>query len=780
MSAKVGSFPTATHWGNYLVASDNGKITAIEPVVQDEEPSDLGQSLLDALDQNCRIDQPMVRKGYFEAGAKSDRRKRGKDAFVPVDWPTAIKLAAEALERVRANFGSKGIYAASYGWGSAGRFHHPQSQMHRFMKLYGGYTDAYDSYSVGAGNVLTERVLGMDGYSLSLQIPPWKEVAENAELVVLFGGAPAKNAQASPGGLSKHSNVADMMAAKRAGAQFVNVSPIRDDVAIALEADWLDVIPNTDTALMLALAHTLFSEELHDASFLRDYTSGFERFLPYLMGETDGQPKSADWAEKICGIAARRIVDLARQMARRRTMISVTWSLQRADKGEQPWWMAIGLAAMLGQIGLPGRGVGFGYNCTHDLGSAWELPFKWAALPQGKNEANSAIPVARFADMLLDPGGEYEYNGTRGRYPEIGLVYWCGGNPFHHHQDINRLLEAWYKPDTVIINDHFWTASARHADIVFPVSTMLERNDLGCNSSSNFLIPMRRAVEPFRQSKTDYAIFSMLADALGFGSEFTESRDEQQWLEHLYAISSKNAAASGYELPAFEDFWAGGQIELVRVNASSAEAKLPGEYLQAFRRDPHKNKLNTPSGKIEIFSDTINNFGYDDCLGHPTWMEPAEWLGSDKAEKFPLHLLSNNPKTRLHSQYDHGRTSIDSKVNGREPVRLNPLDAHERSIGEGDVVRIFNDRGACLAGAVIDDNIRRGVIQISTGAWYDPLHPGDVGSLDVHGNPNMLTLDKGSSKLGQGCSANTALVEAERYEGEAAPVKIFCLPKIEV
>ena len=198
----------------------------------------------------------------------------------------------------------------------------------------------------------------------------------------------------------------------------------------------------------------------------------------------------------------------------------------------------------------------------------------------------------------------------------------------------------------------------------------------------------------------------------------------------------------------------------------------------ALRADPAAAPLPTPSGRIELASATIAGFGYDDCPGHPAWLEPAEWLGSDLARRFPLHLISNQPATRLHSQYDNGSYSQDSKVRGREPIRLHPEDARARGISDGDVVRVFNDRGACLAGAVLDPNLRRSVVQLSTGAWWDPVSPGDPSALDRHGNPNVLTLDKGTSRLAQGPIAQTALVELERYDDPLPAVEAYAPPEL--
>ena len=425
--------------------------------------------------------------------------------------------------------------------------------------------------------------------------------------------------------------------------------------------------PNTDTAIMLGLAHTLVAEGLHDTAFLERYSVGFERFLPYLMGESDGQPKDARWAAAISRLDAETIRDLARRMAANRTLISVSWSIQRADHGEQPYWMAVTLAAMLGQIGLPAGGFGFGYGAVASVGNpVRSIP--GPNLPQGTNAVESFIPVARISDLLLNGGGSIDYDGRTIGLPDIRLVYWCGGNPFHHHQDINRLLAAWQIPETIITHEPWWNPSARHADIVLPCTTTLERNDLGCASGDNYMFAMHQVIPAVGSARNDFDILGALADRLGFAEAFTENRSETDWLRYLYNQFRQRAAERGFEAPEFARFWDQGHIEY-------ALAPEPRILFQDFRNDPDAHPLETPSGRLEIFSETIHGFGYDDCPGHPVWIEPIEWLGSPKANKYPLHLISNQPKTRLHSQYDLGAVSQASKVGGREPVMIHPEDA---------------------------------------------------------------------------------------------------------
>jgi biotin/methionine sulfoxide reductase len=258
-----------------------------------------------------------------------------------------------------------------------------------------------------------------------------------------------------------------------------------------------------------------------------------------------------------------------------------------------------------------------------------------------------------------------------------------------------------------------------------------------------------------------------MAHRLGFGDRFTEGRTAREWLVHMY---EKWSAQLDFDVPSFDEFWAAGHVLL------PTEAGL--SLLADFRADPVAHRLGTPSGRIEIFSDDIDGFDYDDCAGHPTWYEPAEWLGGARAAAFPLHLLANQPATRLHSQLDGGKASLDSKILGREPIRMHPQDAQRRGLVAGEVVRVFNDRGSCLAGLILDDGLRHGVVQLSTGAWYDPEDPSDPDAMCVHGNPNVLTADTGTSSLAKGCTGAHVLVEIEMFDGPLPPVRAHQPPTI--
>jgi biotin/methionine sulfoxide reductase len=759
----------ATHWGTYRVQLRGGVPTSLLPYEGDGDPSPIASAMIEARTSPARILRPAVRQSFLAKGAAAGREGRGAEPFVEVSWDEALDLVAGELGRVRRDHGNGAIYGGSYGWASAGRFHHAQSQVHRFLNTIGGYTRSVQNYSFAAADTILPHVIG-DRRGLASGHTPWRLLAGHADLIVMFGGASQKNAQVSSGGLSRHALRDGLRACREAGATLVSISPIRDDTLAEGGAEWWAPRPNSDVALMLGLCHTLLVEKLHDPAFLARYTVSFERVEAYLTGAEDGVAKTADWAAERCKLPAERIRDLARRMAAGRSFIMMSWSLQRADHGEQPYWMAITLAAMLGQIGLPGGGFGFGYGSVNGVGNAAHeiaLP----SLPQGENAVGDFIPVARIADMLLGPGESYDFNGETRVYPDIRLVYWAGGNPFHHHQDLNRLVSAWRRPETIIVHEPWWTATARHADIILPVTTQLERNDIVCANRDLMLAASHRLAEPAGEARDDFAIFSALAARLDVENAFTEGRDEESWLRQLYGLARQRIAAAEMEVPDFDSFWREGVTLL-------PEPETVKPLLADFRADPDTHKLATPSGLIELFSERIASFGYADCPGHATWLGSAEWLGAPAARRFPLHLISNQPVTKLHSQYDSGSHARAAKIAGREPLRMHPDDAAERGLREGDVVRVFNDRGACLAGLRISDALRQGVVQLSTGAWFDPLEPGRPGSLDKHGNPNVLTPDRGTSRLGQGPSAHSCLVEIEAYRGELPEVTSYVPPTL--
>ncbi|WP_376087937.1 molybdopterin-dependent oxidoreductase [Roseomonas sp. CCTCC AB2023176] len=517
------------------------------------------------------------------------------------------------------------------------------------------------------------------------------------------------------------------------------------------------------------MIHAIAAAGLEDGDFLATRATGWDRFRRYVMGECDGTPKSPEWAAPLCDVPAEAIRALALEAARTPTMLTSTWSLQRAEHGEQPWWALIALAAVLGNIGKPGQGVAFGYGSINGMGTPRrDLPS--INLPATRNPVGLSIPVARVTELLESPGEVLRYNGRDITLPDIRMVFWAGGNPFHHHQDLNRLARAFCRPDTIVVSEPWWTSLARHADIVLPATTTLERNDIASSSRDRFVRAMHRAIPPQGLARNDHDAFADIADALGYRAAFTEQRDESAWLRSLYDRWRRACATLGVEVPDFDRFWEEGHVELPPPEETFTS-------FADFARDPEANPLATPSGKVEVFSETVASYGADDCPGHPVWLPPSEWLGGEAASRHPLHLLTTQPETRLHGQLDPGRVAAESKIAGREPIRMNPADAAARGLADRSVVRVHNDRGACLAGLVVTEAVRPGVVAMSTGAWWDPRVV-DGQEICVHGNPNVLTPDRGTSALGQGCSAQSCLVQVSAWTGPLPEVSVHRPPAI--
>jgi biotin/methionine sulfoxide reductase len=445
-------------------------------------------------------------------------------------------------------------------------------------------------------------------------------------------------------------------------------------------------------------------------------------------------------------------------MAAHRTLVNVVFALQRGIHGDQPVFAALTLAAFLGQIGLPGGGYTHGFGSMGDFGTGYErVPLP--VFPQGSNPVPAFIPCARISDMLLHPGEEFRYDGAVLRYPDIRLAYWAGGNPFHHHQDLRRLTRALGRLDTFVVHEMHWTATARHADIVLPVASPLERDDIAAGAGDGRLRAARRAVPPTGEAREEFAIFTDLARRLD--ADFAEGLDAGGWLRKIYEDWRSSDGAP--PAPPFEEFWAAGGADLPR-------RPYDDPVFTDFRADPGAHPLQTPSGRIELYSEVLASYGLDDVPGHAAWIAPP---AEDPAHD--LRLLCNQPSHRLHSQQDMGAASRSTKVAGREPIRLHPDDAAARGLHAGDVALVRSAQGSLLAGVVVTDALLRGVAQMHTGAWYDPSAPEAADC--VNGNVNVLTRDVGTSSLAQGCSGAHVAVRVERYDGPLPPMRAYDPPR---
>lgn len=778
---------TTTRYGAIYATVVDGKFTKATPYEDDPHPTPMINGLPDRVYSDTRVKYPYVRESFLKKGYKSDGSDRGKEKFVRVSWEKVSELVADELKRVQKNYGPDSIFGGCLGWQSAGAVHMHYNNHKRLLQLSGGFVDKVNTYSTGAIRVILPYVTGSaSGY---YKPSSWHPTIENVDNLVIWGADPYVTNQISKA-TAAH-GFYDYMEKlkkeqKKRKVNIININPVYTETAQKLNADHISIVPGTDMAMMLAIANYMYKNDLYDKDFMKKYTVGSRKFFKYLIGKTDGVDKTPEWAEKITTVPASKMIELAKTFVAGKTTLMGGWAMQRADHGEQIHWMLVTLASMIGQIGLPGGGFTFSGHYSnlgapaHNAPGLSSFPKKFKPEVEAKlpwvNKKGKYIPVSSIARMLLNPGKPYQYNGKNLVYPDIKMVWWAGGNPFHHHQDVSRLIDAWAKPQTVIVSDPYWTATARMADIVLPAATPFERNDLQFlgHGSHQAIVAIKQIIDRVGESRTDIEICAGIADKLGpnYKEYYTEGRDEMAWVKHTYNKALAQAKSKNIPMPDFDTFWKEGIVKF-----ELTEEKLNYISFAKFRADKRKNRLGTDSGKIEIFSKKIEGYKYDDCGPHPTWYEPAEYLGSKKAKKYPFHLVSPHPKYRLHSQLDNTWLRHVYEVQGREPILINPKDAKEKGIKDGDLVKVFNDRGTILAGAVVTNTVRENVVQINEGGWYDPMDIKKGDRTCVHGHVNTLTLDKPTSKLANGNIAHTCLIDFEKFTGVIPPIKAFTPPE---
>ena len=812
---KNGETLTAAHWGMLKVTTKNGIAVKSEPIQKTSEIYNPLQHYTPDMIYKSRIKHTMVRKSYLQNPDSPKPELRGIDEWVEVPYEEAIKLVAKELKKTRAQKGLESVFAGSYGWKSSGNVHNSIILLHRFMNLSGGFVGSLGDYSTGASQIIMPHVVG--SIEVYEQQTSWPVVLENSKVVVIWGANPLATLRIAWTATDEQGFKYFEELKNKKDIKVIVIDPIRSETAQYFDkAQWIAPVPNTDTAMMLGMMHYLYESGKYDKEFIENYTYGFDKFLPYLLGKTDNTPKNLEWASKICGIDKDTLKELADTFVSNRTMLMSGWGMQRAHHGEQPHWAMVTLASMIGQIGLPGGGFGLSYHYSNGgaptckgaviggVNSASVGKFNEkgefigtdtgefdkhgrfvakAAAVAGTGQSwlqkatNYAFPVARIADALLHPGKVIDHDGKKITYPDIDFIYWVGGNPLVHHQDTNTNLKAWRKPRTVVVHEAYWTPTAKMADIVFPVTTEYERNDItmtGDYSNMN-IVPMKQVVEKYREAKDDYQIFTDLckAYAKNLAIAYTDNgKDEFDWIKEYYDAAYAQVKAVpelASDMKPFEEFW----NENKPVTFASSQDSDNWVRLGEFREDPVLNALGTPSGLIEIYSDTIEKMGYDDCKAHPTWFEPIEWLGmKDKPAKY--HMISSHPTDRLHSQLS--QTSLREKyaIANREPVWINENDAKELGVKTGDLVCVFNARGEVLAGAYVTKNIKEGVVKLAEGAWYDGFDSG----ICKNGSANVLTIDIPTSKLANGNISHTALVNIRKYQGDEAPkLTAFSEPK---
>jgi anaerobic dimethyl sulfoxide reductase subunit A len=686
-----------------------------------------GRALRDRIYDPRRLLHPMKRVG-----------KRGEAKFQRISWDQATDIVAANLRRVLDRYGPQAVYI-QYGTGDCGAVRGRESAQ-RLMNLLGGYLGYYNNYSAACLEYTAPFITGRRDTNTYPTL-------RHSKLILLNGFNPAETV------FETNSNFY-LAQARDAGAKIVVIDPRLSETAATFADEWIPLKPTTDTALFLAMAHVLVTEELLDQQFLDRYCLGFDEdhmpdgvsrglsFRSYLLGQKDGIPKTPQWAEAITGVEANRIRKLAREYALLRpAQLLQGLGPQRHAYGEQSVRAGIALACMTGNLGVLGGGWGGGEGGTG-------LALSIASLPTGTNPVSARIPVFLWTDavvrgtqMTADDG---VVNGPL--KTNIKFIFNLASNMLvNQHADVNRTVRILQDDDLlefIVVSDHFMTPSARFADVVLPSDSSLEREDIGFPwSGENYIVFGNKAIDPPGECRHEYRWISQVAERLGVGAAFTEGKTERDWLRQLIA----DARARDPEFPTYD-----------ALRRTGYYRKDPREYV-AFAeeiRDPDRHPFATPSGRIEIFSKALRDRNKPGITALPEYIPAWEGPQDPVQTKYPLQCIGPHVKRRTHSSYDENQWMEEA-----EPQRMwiSPQDAAARRIRDGDRVKVFNDRGALFIRAQITRRIRPGVVAIPQGAWYTP----DKDGVCQRGCINVLTSQR-PTPLAHGNTQHTILVEAEK------------------
>lgn len=719
-----------------------------------------GRSLRQRIYADNRIKYPMKRVG-----------PRGSGEYIQISWQQAIAEIYENLSEIYSDpeAGPESIlFPVSSG--TSGMKTSGTHIWKRLFHLLGGYLNIHGSYSTHQIDTATLYTYGVGSVILNGLESSTQEI-RNSDLVVCFGYNPQETFMSGGGVAYEWSE-----ALSQTQAEVIMIDPRYTESAGGKENTWLPILPGTDAALVEALIYELIQLNAVDDTFLKDYVVGWtEDTLPdsakgqqlsykdYILGNSsDNTVKDAQYAETITGISQQQIKDLASKLANASApFIQMGWGLQRQANGENSARAIYTLIAVLGKFGLPGTSSGVGAkNHTH--------AFVTPGIPSLKNPVTKSIPAFTWTDAIANDLSKepmtaltHDVIDSSAADPEqvkldknLRAIIVAGSNmPGSQHADINRTQQLLADPNSsvkfVLVSEIYMTPSAKMADIILPEVTQFETNDIVCDGwhsgdLANILIT-QKAIEPMYEAKTTYDICTMIAERFGKGEQFTEGRTKEEWLKHLWATPMNALGLPDYDTAKTQGIFK-------HYNGSTP----PG--LQAFRQDPIANKLNTPSGKIEIYSESLVNKTKNWILPEgeeisaiPKFANHWEGATEDNTD-YPFQVASYHTKGRVHSSF-HSHSMLRHAV--QDCIWLNPIDARELQLSNKQLAKIASPRGEIVLPVRITSRVRPKVIALSQGAWRTATQ---VNEVDYGGSINVLTSTR-PSLIAKGCTSATLRVK---------------------
>ncbi|WP_395939562.1 DMSO/selenate family reductase complex A subunit [Clostridium sp. DJ247] len=655
-----------------------------------------------------RLKYPMKRVG-----------KRGEGKFQRITWDEALDIIADNTKRLMQQYGPDSIYM-QYATGNAGKLSE-RAWMGRLLGMYGGYLSYYGSYSTACTQIATPYTYG------TIYTGNSREDWVNSKLIILLGWNPAETIHGT-------NTSYYLKMAKEAGAKIICIDPIYSNTAVGLADQWIPIKPTTDSALLDAMAYVMITENLHDQEFLNTYCLGFDEdhmpsgipngnsYKSYILGKSeDKTPKTPAWAEAITGIPQETIVQLAREYATNKPGALIQgFGPQRHAYGEQVVRSGTVLAAMTGNVGIKGGWAsGTGYQAREGF---------VASIPS-YNPNKAQISVFSWPDAIkrgIGMGADLSVKGVKQLSSNIKLIFNLGGNCLvNQHADSNgtaKMLEDESLVEFIVVTEHFLTPSAKFADILLPADNMMERDDIVKPwGYGDYVLYMNKAVDTVFECRNAYDWISELADRLGLKEKFTEGRSIDQWLEYLVEETAKKNP----DFPSYKEFKEKGVYRW--------QYDEPYIAFQKQIQDPNNNPFPTPSGKIEIFSPRLWDMNNPtEIPAMPKYIKAWEGPEDPLSKKYTLQCIGHHYKRRVHSIFDNTGWMEEA---GPQEVWVNTADAVKRGLINGDLVKVFNDRGIIILPIKVTPRIMPGVVSVPQGAWWTP----DEKGVDRRGCINTLT-----------------------------------------
>ena len=719
----------------------NGKIIRIE-TDNGEEPQlracARGRAYRQKLYSPDRLKYPMRRIG-----------ERGEGKFERVSWDEALDAVANKLKEIKDNYGNSSILFVP-GAGNQGMLH-GVTPVGVMLNNFGGYTRMWGIPSYEGALFASMATYG------TMMTGSAREDLLNSKLIIMWGWNPA-NTVWDPG------TPLMLAKAREKGIKIIVIDPIFTDSAAILAEKWIPIRPGTDTAMLNAMAYVIITENLHDKAFIEKYTVGFEKYKAYLMGEDDDIPKTPEWAEEITTIPVETIKDLAREYAKNKpAALLAGWGPTRTARGEQYSRAANVLCTITGNIGVNG-GYASGFmrayysretvssdkkKKTGPISSEEKKKMTQRKTPRGNpvdhgapprkdslyklrggtNPASSRIHFNEYYDAIL--------LGKKGGYPaDLKLAYIAAENRLNQYCNVNKGVKALKSLEFIVVHEQFMTPTAKFADILLPVNTFMERNDIAVPwLGAPYYIYLNKAIDSMYESKSDLEICKELAKKLNIQPGLLSLTEDQI----LRVFTSPRKDIKSYDKMKKDGF------TKVKVD----------EPFVAFKEqiaDIENNPFPTLSGKIEIYSDHIAELNVPNMPAIPKYLSHEEHYDAPLAKQYPLQLLTPHNKRRTHSSLN-----MVPWLREIEPqtVWINPVDAKERNIKDGDLIDAFNDRGRIRIPANVTNRVMPGVVVVTQGAWYNP----DKDGVDLGGCGNVLTKD--SRSPGGAFPMNSSLVQVE-------------------